>query len=110
MSAGNGTGHDVKPADVVRGGTSNPNNAKNDRKSAEDIARIVFTFVAGANAFTEGMDESDEVRLLRLRTRKYEIVIVPGTSLHILIGNYSEMDKQIQSSYTLLYMIHRRPS
>lgn len=41
---------------------------------------MVFTFVAGAKAFTEGMDKSDEVRLLRLRTRKNEIVIVPGMS------------------------------
>ena len=39
---------------------------------------MVFAFVAGAKAFTEGMDKSDEVRLLRLRTRRNEIVIVPG--------------------------------
>ena len=112
LSIGNGTGHDVKPADVVRSGIDYPDNAKNDRisKHAEDIARMVFAFVAGANAFTEGMDESDEVRLLRLRTRKYEIVIVPGTSLHVLIGDHTEMDQQIRSSYTLSYMIHRRPN
>ncbi|KAM0800145.1 hypothetical protein BDR22DRAFT_821911 [Usnea florida] len=86
LSVGVGTGHDVKPADVVRSGIDYPDNAKNDRKSAEDIARIVFAFVAGANAFTEGMDESDEVRLLRLRTRKYEIVIVPDPKfLHVVI-------------------------
>ena len=46
--------------------------------SAQDIAKMVFDFVSGANAFTEGMDKSDEVKLLRLRTRKNEIVIVPG--------------------------------
>ena len=42
---------------------------------------MVFAFVAGAKAFTEGMDKSDEVRLLRLRTRRNEIVIVPGKVL-----------------------------
>ena len=49
--------------------------------SAEDIARMVFAFVAGATVVAEGMDKSDEVKLLRLRTRKNEIVIVPGMSL-----------------------------
>ena len=114
LSVGTGTGHDgpVKPADVIRSGIDIPDNAKNDRKSnsAEVIARMVFAFVAGANAFTEGMDESDEVRLLRLRTRKYEIVIVPGTSLRLLIGDHAEMDRQIRSSYTLSFMIHRPPN
>ncbi len=49
--------------------------------SAEDVARMVFAFVAGAKAFTEGMDKSDELKLLRLRTRKNEIVIVPGRQI-----------------------------
>lgn len=39
---------------------------------------MVFAFLAASKAFTEGMDKSDEVKLLRLRTRKNEIVIVPG--------------------------------
>lgn len=47
---------------------------------AQDVARMVFAFVDGAKTFAEGMDSSDEVRLLRLRTRKNEIVIVPGSS------------------------------
>ena len=66
----------------MRSGTEYPDNTEDDRKgnSAEDIARMAFTFAAGAKAFTEGMDESDEVKLLRLRTRKNEIVIVPGMS------------------------------
>lgn len=46
--------------------------------SAEDVASMVLAYVAGAKAFTKGMDKSDEVKLLRLRTRKNEIVIVPG--------------------------------
>ena len=46
---------------------------------------MVFTFVAGAREFTEGMDDADEVKLLRLRTRKNEIVIVPGQSWSTLV-------------------------
>lgn len=53
----------------------------NESKSAENVARMVFSFVSSAKAFTEGMDESDEVKLLRLRTRRNEIVIVPGTHI-----------------------------
>ena len=48
---------------------------------------MVFGFVAGAKAFTEGMDKSDEVRLLRLRTRKNEIVIVPGKASRIDVSH-----------------------
>ena len=49
-----------------------------DEKTAESIAHRVFSFMTQAQEFAEGMDATDEVRLLRLRTRKNEIVIVPG--------------------------------
>lgn len=70
-------------ADATRGGTAYPGNGNVEAKgnTAEEVARMVFAFVAGAKAFTEGMDKSDEVRLLRLRTRRNEIVIVPGMVL-----------------------------
>ena len=51
-------------------------------KTAEEIARTVFTFVNAAGAFVDDMGKADDVRLLRLRTRKYEIVVVPGQFLH----------------------------
>ena len=47
-------------------------------QSAESVARMVFSFVSGAQEFVEGMDATDNMRLLRLRTRRNEIVIVPG--------------------------------
>ena len=70
-------------ADATRGGAEYPGNGNIEAKgnTAEEVARMVFAFVAGAKAFTEGMDKSDEVRLLRLRTRRNEIVIVPGKVL-----------------------------
>ncbi|KAL9125252.1 MAG: hypothetical protein Q9217_005517 [Psora testacea] len=46
--------------------------------SAEDVAKMVSAFVTGAKAFAEGMDPGDEVKLLRMRTKNNEIVIVPG--------------------------------
>ena len=47
-------------------------------KTAEEIAKMVFTFINAAGAFVDDMGKADDVRLLRLRTRKHEIVIVPG--------------------------------
>ena len=91
----------------MRSGTDYPGNTEDDKKgnTAEDIARLVFAFAAEAKSFTEGIDESDEVKLLRLRTRKNEIVIVPGKSLQVYIGHYVDKDRQIQSSYSSSYMI-----
>ena len=81
---GNGASHNgpAKPVDVIKGSIGHAVGPEDQEKgnSAEDIARMVFAFVAGAKAFTEGMEKSDEVKLLRLRTRKNEIVIVPGMS------------------------------
>lgn len=54
---------------------------KPSEKSVEDIARMVFSFVSAAGALVEDMDSEDDLKLLRLRTRKNEIVIVPGQSV-----------------------------
>ena len=59
------------------------NDAKDGGRSAEEVARMVFSFVSAAWGFADGMDEGDEVKLLRLRTRKNEIVIVPGQFLQL---------------------------
>lgn len=77
---GNGQSGSEEAADAIRGRNEYSGNGKVEAKgnTAEEIARMVFAFVAGAKAFTECMDKSDEVKLLRLRTRKNEIVIVPG--------------------------------
>lgn len=84
LAVGNGTSRSspAEPVDAMRSATDYPGNTEDDKKanSAEDIARMVFAFAAEAKAFTEGMNESDEVKLLRLRTRKNEIVIFPGMS------------------------------
>ena len=95
----------------MRSGTDYPGgNTEDDKKgnAAEDIARMVFIFAAEAKSFTEGIDESDEVKLLRLRTRKNEIVIVPGKSLQVYIGHYADKDRQIRSSYSSSYRILAR--
>ena len=49
-------------------------------QSAEDVARLVLNFVAAAGTMVDSLDEEDELRLLRLRTKKNELVIVPSES------------------------------
>lgn len=50
----------------------------NKAKDAKDVARMVFSFVSAAEAFVDEMDSVDDFKLLRLRTRKNEFVILPG--------------------------------
>ena len=49
-------------------------------QTAEDVAKMVYSFVSAAGGLVEGLSKGDEVRLLRLRTKKNELVIVPGSS------------------------------
>jgi len=45
--------------------------------SAEDVASMVWSFLTAAGTLVDELDKEDEVKLLRLRTKKSEIVIVP---------------------------------
>jgi dynein light chain roadblock-type len=47
--------------------------------SAEDVASLIWSFLQAAGSLVDELDKEDEVKLLRLRTRKNELVIVPGT-------------------------------
>lgn len=47
-------------------------------RSAEAMARMVWAFVEAAGGLVAGLDSEDEVKLLRLRTKTQEFVIVPG--------------------------------
>lgn len=49
-----------------------------EKHSAEEVAKMAFSLVSAAAVLAKGLEEGDEAQLLRLRTRKYEIVIVPG--------------------------------
>lgn len=49
-----------------------------ETKSAQEVARMVWSFMEAAGALVEDMDADDEVKLLRLRTKRNELVIVPG--------------------------------
>lgn len=52
---------------------------KKGTRNAEEVAALVYAFVKGAGAMVEELNgESDEAKLVRVRTKKNEVVIVPG--------------------------------
>ena len=52
-------------------------------QSAEDVASAVWKFFGAAGSLIDGLDKDDDLRLLRLRTKKNELVIVPGKLVRI---------------------------
>lgn len=81
-------------------------------QSAEDVARAALQFVSAAGTLLEELDEDEEVKLLRLRTKKYELVIYPGRTCCVVngIGNSANMadDAGADPKY-LLVLIHDTP-
>lgn len=67
-------------------------------KAAESVARMVFSFVSGAQEFVRSMDGTDDMRLLRLRTRKNEIMIVPGVYIKPLRVRIADITVRSQIS------------
>jgi dynein light chain roadblock-type len=59
---------------------SDPAAAEGDAatRDAEEIARHVWKFVQASGALVQSMDAEDELRLLRIRTRRNELMIVPS--------------------------------
>ena len=52
---------------------------KKGTRDAEEVARLVYGFVQSAGSMIEKLNgENDEAKLLRVRTKKNELVIVPG--------------------------------
>ncbi|RDA82495.1 hypothetical protein CP532_6862 [Ophiocordyceps camponoti-leonardi (nom. inval.)] len=52
---------------------------ENEAKGVEDFAAMVWNYVNMSSQLVQEVDGEDELRLLRLRTKKREIVIVPDT-------------------------------
>ncbi|KAF1991667.1 hypothetical protein K402DRAFT_409781 [Aulographum hederae CBS 113979] len=58
---------------------------KSGLQSAEELARLVWGFVNAAGTMINGLDENDEMKLLRLRTKKNELVIVPDSKYLLVV-------------------------
>lgn len=82
----------ITAEDIAEEGDSVPNGAPDESKkkkgtrNADDVARLVWNFVRSAGEMTEELNgESDEVKLLRLRTKKNEVVIVPDAKFLLVV-------------------------
>jgi len=84
------TAEDIaEEGDSVPNGITDAEGKKKKRKgtrNADDVARLVWNFVKSAGEMTEELNgESDEVKLLRLRTKKNELVIVPDAKFLLVV-------------------------
>lgn len=54
-------------------------------QGAEQLAAMVWGFISTAGALVHDLDSEDELRLLRLRTKKQELVIVPDPKYLLIV-------------------------
>ncbi|KAK1768789.1 hypothetical protein QBC33DRAFT_533703 [Phialemonium atrogriseum] len=53
--------------------------------AAEELAGLVWNFVNSAGSLVQGLDTEDEMKLLRLRTKKQELVVVPNPKYLLIV-------------------------
>ncbi|KAI3396332.1 hypothetical protein diail_12298 [Diaporthe ilicicola] len=64
---------------AVAAGTSS------ETQGAEELASMVWAFVNTAGGLVHGLDTEDELKLLRVRTKKQELVIVPDAKYLLIV-------------------------
>ena len=93
QATGDGTSVEHRTDEEVADGTRGVGRGN----TAESVARMVFAYVNAAKEFADGLSGADEVKLLRMRTSKNEIVIVPGMGTLVRWGAGSDLQSQIRS-------------
>ncbi|KAK7742873.1 hypothetical protein SLS63_000441 [Diaporthe eres] len=56
-----------------------------ETQGAEELASMVWAFVNTAGGLVHGLDTEDELKLLRVRTKKQELVIVPDAKYLLIV-------------------------
>ncbi|TVY45017.1 Dynein light chain roadblock-type, partial [Lachnellula subtilissima] len=54
-------------------------------EGVEEFAAMIWNFVNSAGGLVHDLDAEDDVKLLRLRTKKYELVIVPDAKYIFIV-------------------------
>ncbi|KAI5925782.1 hypothetical protein F4810DRAFT_33174 [Camillea tinctor] len=57
----------------------------NETQAAQELASMVWSFLSSAGSLVEEMDSEDELKLLRLRTKQQELVIVPEAKYLLVV-------------------------
>ncbi|KAH7037443.1 uncharacterized protein B0I36DRAFT_359138 [Microdochium trichocladiopsis] len=68
-------------ADVV------PSESESEAQAAQELASLVWNFITSAGALVDDMDSDDELKLLRLRMKKQELVIVPEAKYLLVVSH-----------------------
>ncbi|KAF2669010.1 hypothetical protein BT63DRAFT_454986 [Microthyrium microscopicum] len=55
------------------------------QQTGEDVAKAVWKYVKATEGLVEDLDVEDEVRLLRVRTKKSELVVVPHSKFLLVV-------------------------
>lgn len=86
----------IRPAKSTSSGNNNNNNSSslptptggsfsndvttetdNETLAAQELGSMIWSFLSSSGSLVQEMDTEDELKLLRLRTKKQELVIVP---------------------------------
>ncbi|KAK4165749.1 hypothetical protein QBC43DRAFT_27839 [Cladorrhinum sp. PSN259] len=74
------------PAQTVGAFTGDSNGSSGSQEQgADELAAMVWNFVSTAGSLVEDLDTEDELKLLRLRTKKQEFVIVPDAKYLLIV-------------------------
>ncbi|KAI1642842.1 uncharacterized protein F4817DRAFT_277700 [Daldinia loculata] len=57
----------------------------NETQAAQELASMVWSFLSTAGSLVDEIDTEDELKLLRLRTKKQELVIVPEVKYLLVV-------------------------
>ncbi|KAI0138099.1 hypothetical protein F4776DRAFT_663236 [Hypoxylon sp. NC0597] len=60
-------------------------NTDNETQAAQELASMVWSFLSTAGTLVDEIDSEDELKLLRLRTKKQELVIVPEAKYLLVV-------------------------
>ncbi|KAI5867572.1 hypothetical protein GGS23DRAFT_548901 [Durotheca rogersii] len=63
-------------SDIGSGTTPGAGAANDDAQAAKELAGLVWSLVSVAGKMVDDVDEEDEIKLLRLRTKRQEFVVV----------------------------------
>lgn len=111
-------GSDYPPSSSLNIGNSfgEHSEGKDRGKNAEHVAKMVFAFLSAANDFADGMEKGDNMQLVRMRSRKNEVVIVPGEHTDFShtpcdLGLYPRSRAELTKADTkfILVVIHDAP-
>ncbi|MCJ1476055.1 hypothetical protein MMC13_004720 [Lambiella insularis] len=78
-------GNHVGLNDKSSGNSGYVNEERGSQNTAEGVAKMVFSFVSTASGLVSGLEKDDDIQLLRLRTKKSEIVIVPDSKYLLVV-------------------------